>query len=63
MKYDSLKDLIYSSSSSRRYFLSLPVNIQLMLHEQNDSIHTLYELKRNAEFAKNISEDNFNQYS
>ncbi len=63
MKYDSLNDLIYQSSSSRKYFLSLPVNIQLMLHEQNNSIHSLYELKRNAKFAKIISEDKFNQFS
>lgn len=38
--YNNLQDLIYNSSSSRKYFLSLPVSMQLSLHEHNDYIHT-----------------------
>ncbi|MCC8192328.1 MAG: hypothetical protein LIO41_04735 [Ruminococcus sp.] len=51
MRYDNLHELIFSSSSSRQYFLSLPVEIQIILHEQNDFIHTLFELRRNAEYV------------
>lgn len=48
MRYDNLNDLINSSSSSRRYFLSLPVKMQLSLHELNDYIHSAEELHRKA---------------
>ncbi len=50
MSVSTLKELIQISSSSRRYLLSLPVDIQIKLHEQNKFIHTLYELRRNAEY-------------
>lgn len=46
MRYDNLQDLINYSSSTRRYFLSLPVNTQIALHEHNDHIHTAEELHR-----------------
>lgn len=46
MKYENLNQLIRKSSSSRRYFLSLPVSMQLKLHENNDYIHTADELHR-----------------
>lgn len=44
MKYNNLQDLISHSSSSRRYFLSLPVSLQLVLHEQGDYICTATDL-------------------
>ncbi len=50
MQFANLQELIQISSSSRRYLLSLPVSIQMQLHEQNDCIHTQYELRRNAEY-------------
>ncbi len=50
MAYPNLRDLIAASSSSRRYLLSLPVSVQLELHRQDAYIHTLYELRRNAEY-------------
>ena len=50
MAFSNLKELIQTSSSSRQYLLSLPVDIQVKLHEQNEFIHTLYELRRNAEY-------------
>lgn len=40
MRYADLHDLIFHSSSSRRYFLSLPVEMQMSLHQYNDCIHT-----------------------
>lgn len=50
MQFANLQELIQTSSSSRLYLLSLPVDIQMQLHEQNDFIHSLYELRRNAEY-------------
>ena len=48
MKYRDLQDLIKNSRSSRAYFLSLPVESQLRLHQQNRYIHTAEELHRQA---------------
>lgn len=50
MQFTNLQELIQISSSSRQYLLSLPVSIQMQLHEQNDFIHTQYDLRRNAEY-------------
>lgn len=44
MKYNNLQDLILHSSSTRQYFLSLPVSLQLTLHEYNNHIHTAADL-------------------
>lgn len=44
MRYDNLHDLVTSSGSSRSYFLSLPVEMQLQLHEHNDYIHSAADL-------------------
>lgn len=48
MRYNDLNDLINFSSSSRRFFLSLPVKLQISLHEFNDYIHTAEELHQKA---------------
>ncbi|MBQ8648785.1 MAG: hypothetical protein IJ470_01790 [Clostridia bacterium] len=53
MRYSNLHDLINSSSSTRKYFLSLPVNMQISLHEHNDYIHTAAELHRMAGIIEN----------
>ncbi len=45
MQYANLHDLIMRSSSTRRYFLSLPVSLQLQLHEQNACIHSAAQLR------------------
>ena len=42
IKYQNLHELIQRSSSSREYFLSLPVDTQLRLHVLNDYIHQKY---------------------
>ena len=44
MQYSSLHELIKNSQSSRKFFLSLPVEIQYKLHEQNQYIHTASDL-------------------
>ena len=49
LRYENLNQLIRESSSSRRYFLSLPVSMQLKLHEHNDYIHTADELHRRTD--------------
>lgn len=53
MKYKDLKDLITNSSTSRQYFLSLPVPLQLALHEYNACIHTAADLHLNADILRN----------
>ena len=52
MRYKNLNELIRKSSSARRYFLSLPVKLQLELHEHNDCIRTSAELHRRVEQLK-----------
>lgn len=49
MRYENLNQLIHESSSSRQYFLSLPVSMQFKLHEHNDHIHTADELHRRTD--------------
>ncbi|MBQ9673015.1 MAG: hypothetical protein IJV39_00115 [Ruminococcus sp.] len=49
MTYKNLNELIKNSSSSRKYFLSLPVWMQLELHSRNDFINTAEGLHRNVE--------------
>ncbi len=49
MQYNNLQDLIYNSSSSRKYFLSLPVHMQIELHERNNYIHTSAGLHAHVE--------------
>ncbi len=44
MLYNSLNELVSHSRSSRRYFLSLPVSMQLALHEHNLYIHSAADL-------------------
>ena len=36
--YKNLENLLAGSSSARRYFLSLPVSLQLRLHENSSAI-------------------------
>ena len=52
MKYNNLKSLLETSSSARKYFLSLPVSLQITLHSQNRYIHSLEQLHRYAYLAQ-----------
>ena len=49
LRYDNLNHLVRESSSTRRYFLSLPVKTQIELHEHNGYIHTAAELHRRVD--------------
>ncbi len=48
MPFPDLQTLLQASSSSQQFLLSLPVDMQLQLHEQNDWIHTQADLRRYA---------------
>lgn len=52
MQYDNLNHLVRESSSSRRYFLSLPVSMQIELCRHSDYIHTAAELHRHVDAVK-----------
>ncbi len=54
MQYNSLHHLISKSTSSRRFFLSLPVEVQMALHKDNFFIHTQLDLRIKAEFATEL---------
>ena len=41
----NLHELIMHSSSTRRYFLSLPVSVQMQLHEQGGYIRSAESLR------------------
>lgn len=55
LKYEDLGRMLEKSSSTRQYFLSLPVEMQIALHEQNDQIHTAEELRRQAGFLETMA--------
>lgn len=52
MKYKDLQDLLSRSSSTRQYFLSLPVPLQLTLHKYNSYIHTAADLHLKADIIR-----------
>ncbi len=49
MQYTDLHDLIRNSSSARQYFLSLPSELQMQLHEHNRFIHSAAQLHMRAD--------------
>lgn len=57
MKYKDLQDLISHSSTSRQYFLSLPVPLQLALHQYNASIHTAADLHLRVDIIRDYYEN------
>lgn len=46
--YIDLQTLLKGSSSTRSYFVSLPVETQLAMHENNKYIHTAFELRKHV---------------
>ncbi len=54
MLYNSLRHLIKHSSSSRAFFMSLPMEIRMILHKDNFHIHTQLQLRRKAEIAEQL---------
>ena len=55
MKYRNLQELISGSTSSRAYFLSLPVDMQMSLHEYGDYIYSAEELHRAVKGIADVS--------
>lgn len=45
MYYENLKGLINGSSSTRKYFLNLPVKTQMDIHKYNNQIHSANDLQ------------------
>lgn len=45
----NLNELLAKSSSTRKYFISLPVWLQIKLHNVNDYIHTAEQLRITAD--------------
>lgn len=43
-----LHDLIFTSESTREYFLSLPIPMQLRLHERGQHIHSAEQLRQHV---------------
>lgn len=52
MKYKNLNDLVLHSSSSRKYLLSLPVQMQMQVHKYGKYIHTAADLHNHAEMLQ-----------
>lgn len=52
---DNLAELIQRSSSTRQYFLSLPVDVQMKLHHRNEYIRSAYELHNHADYLEKIA--------
>lgn len=59
-KANNLHDLISKSSSTRSFFLSLPVATQLTLHKYNDNICTAEQLHQYADHITNAKFPNLN---
>jgi len=52
MRYDNLHTLVAHSSSARKYFLSLPVEIQKELQSHNRLIHSSADLRIQADLVE-----------
>ncbi len=53
MYYENLQQLIRNSNSTRRYFLSLPVEVQMDLHGLDADIHSAQELHQQVYALQN----------
>lgn len=54
MRYSNLNELVHSSRSSREYFFSLPVEMQMALGEHRNYIHTAEELHQRVYLIKKL---------
>ena len=52
MQYQNLHELVAHSRSSRNYFLSLPVELQIQLSEHSAYIRTAAQLRLRAEHMR-----------
>ncbi len=55
MRYNNLSELITGSCSSRKYFLSLPIQMQSSLRKFGDCIHSAEGLRRTAQAVEKYS--------
>lgn len=55
MGYQNLNELIRNSKTSRDYFYHLPVEIQIQLHQLQDSIHTAADLHATVDQVKHYN--------
>lgn len=51
----NLQELIQRSNSMRQYLISLPVDIQVELHNRSEYIHSAFELRTHAEYLGKIA--------
>ncbi len=51
-KFENLSELLSVSSSTRKYFLSLPVSLQTFLHEHYYTIRTSEQLHLTVNFLQ-----------
>ena len=42
---ETLSELLMEDDNVRRYFISLPVRVQMTVHHENDRIHTERQLR------------------
>ena len=54
MLYNDLRELLNSSMSTRTYFMSLPVELQISLHKQNEFIHSAEQLRRQVDLTRSF---------
>lgn len=52
MQYNNLQDLIRNSRSTRKYFLTLSVPMQMELHNHNEYIHSAQQLHRRVDLIE-----------
>lgn len=50
--YNNLSALLFGSTSTRTYFVSLPVWLQILLHEEHNYISTAEQLHRIADILQ-----------
>ncbi len=52
MVYQNLSELLSRSSSTRKYFISLPVMMQMLLHKEHNDINTAAKLRWTVDVLK-----------
>ena len=52
--YQNLHDLLMNSDNTRQYFMKLPVNVQLTVHQMNDEIKTPERLQKYVDHMTKI---------
>jgi hypothetical protein len=53
--YRDLHEMLMSNDSTRQYFMKLPVNVQMTVHQQNDEIRTVEALHEYVDHMTKIN--------